>query len=245
MYEQIILTVMIKAVLLDDEEKGTSLLYHKLAEFSEKLEVVAIFNEPEKALTAIKDLDIDVLFLDIEMPKINGFQFLELLGEFSFEVIFVTAYDAYVLNALRNDALDYLMKPVEPEELETAINKLEKKISKKANIQQNGKKDNGRLSLATAEGIYYVKRNEIITVEAMSNYSIFHTVSGNNIIVSKTLKEYETILSDEYFFRVNRSVIVNLDYVVKYRKGDVLELLNGAEVEVSSTKKAILLEKLA
>ncbi|WP_221406823.1 MULTISPECIES: LytR/AlgR family response regulator transcription factor [Bacteroidota] len=237
--------MMIKAIIVDDEEKGTSLLNHKLADFSDKLEVIAIFNEPEKALTIIKNLDIDVLFLDIEMPKINGFQFLELLGQFNFEVIFVTAYDAYVLNALRNDALDYLMKPVDPEELEAAINKLEEKISKKSNIQQNGKKDNGRLSLATAEGIYYIKKSDIITVEAMSNYSVFHVVSGNKIIVSKTLKEYETILSEDCFFRVNRSAIVNLEYVVKFRKGDVLELANGAEIEVSSTKKAMLLEKLA
>lgn len=236
---------MIKAVILDDEEKGSSLLNHKLADFSNKLEVVAIFNEPEKALTIIKDLDIDVLFLDIEMPKINGFQFLELLGQFSFEIIFVTAYNAYILNALRNDALDYLMKPVDPEELEAAIIKLEKKVIKKVSDALSVKKNNARLSLATAEGIYYIKKNEIITVEAMSNYSVFHIISGNKIIVSKTLKEYETILSDACFFRVNRSAIVNLDYVVKFKKGDVLVFANGAEIEVSSTKKAMLLEKLA
>lgn len=237
---------MIKAVILDDEERGSTLLEHKLRTFSDRLEVTAIFNDPEAALKAVRNLDADVLFLDVDMPGINGFRFLELLGEFDFEIIFVTAYDTYVLDALRHDALDYLLKPADPEELEAAVHKLERKIEQKKRLQKIEKKDTGRLSLATAEGTYYVKKSEIITVEAMSNYSVFHLISGKKIIVSKTLKEYETLLSDHYFLRVNRSTVVNLEFVVKYRKGDggVLELADGSEIDVSAAKKALLLDML-
>ena len=237
---------MIKAVLLDDEVKGSNLLQHKLNQYDDLIEVIAVFNNPESALAAIKDLDVDVLFLDIEMPKINGFQFLEQLGNFTFEVIFVTAYDAYILEALRNDALDYLLKPVDSEELESAIKKLEQKHSNRHIIAKRPHKDPTRLSLPTAEGIYFIKKEDIIKVEAMSNYSIFHLLAASKIVVSKTLKEYELILNDSQFLRVNRSCIINLNYVNKYRKGDggVLELADGSEIDVSPSKKTQLLERL-
>lgn len=237
---------MIKAAILDDEIRGSTLLHHKLKDFDDKIDVSIVYNDPELAILGIKDLNIDVLFLDIEMPKMNGFRFLELLGNFDFEVIFVTAYDAYVLNALRNNALDYLMKPVDPEELATAIAKLEAVISNKVKVSKKIINNNSRLALPTAEGIHFVKKEDIIKVEAMSNYSIFYLTSLSKIIVSKTLKEYEYLLADDFFLRVNRGVIVNLNYVVKYRKGDggTLELANGSEVEVSSTKKGCLLERL-
>ena len=237
---------MIKAVILDDEIKGSTLFHHKLQDFKDIIEVVAIFNDPETALEKMKSLSIDVLFLDIEMPKYNGFQFLEQLGTFNFEVIFVTAYNAYVLDALRKDALDYLMKPVDFDELKCAINKLSDKISKKNTVLKPTFKDQNKISLPTAEGIYFVKKEDIITVEAMSNYSIFNLLASPKIIVSKTLKEYETLLDDTFFLRVNRSTIVNLNYVTKYRKGDggTLELVNGYEIDVSPSKKSIVLERL-
>ena len=237
---------MIKAVILDDEIKGSTLLQHKLQDFQEVVEVVAVFNNPQIALQSIKSLEIDVLFLDIEMPNLNGFQFLEQLGTFTFEVVFVTAYSAYVLDALRKDALDYLMKPVNTDELKATIQKLQDRQAKKVPVNKPTQKDHTKISLPTAEGIYFVKKEDIITVEAMSNYSVFHLLASPKIIVSKTLKEYETLLNDDFFLRVNRSTIVNLNYVVKYRKGDggTLELMNGYEIEVSSTKKNLVLERL-
>ena len=241
---------MIQAVILDDEIKGSTLLEHKLKPFSDKIIVEKVFNDPKIALEGIQNIRTDVLFLDIEMPGMNGFQFLEKLEQFDFEVIFVTAYGSHVLEALRSNALDYLLKPVNPEELEMALAKLEKRIQAKKEIShQNtstGSSNQSRLSLATAEGVYFVKKEEIMKVEAMSNYSVFHIVSKPKIIVSKTLKDFENALSANNFVRVNRSVIVNLDYVVRYKKGDggTLEMVDGSEVEVSSTKKHILLEKL-
>ncbi|WP_316846628.1 LytTR family DNA-binding domain-containing protein [Pedobacter psychrodurus] len=238
---------MLKAVILDDETRGSKLLSQKLQSFEDELQVVGIFNEPAKALSAIIALDPDVLFLDVEMPGINGFQFLERLGSFSFEVIFTTAYDSYTLEALRLSAVDYLMKPVDEDDLKTAITRLRKRVAGK--VKQRSQKSavlNARLALPTAEGVYIIDKTTIIRVEAMSNYSVFLLTDNKKIIVSKTLKEYEAQLSDDFFMRINRSVIVNLSYVVKYRKGDggTLELSDGAEVEVSPQRKDTLLQKL-
>ncbi|MHC8949874.1 LytR/AlgR family response regulator transcription factor [Sphingobacterium hungaricum] len=239
---------MLKAVLLDDELKGSKLLNQKLAFFEDELQVIAIFNQPAKALEEIAQLKPDVLFLDVEMPEINGFQFLERLGTFDFEVIFTTAYDSYTLDALRISAVDYLLKPIDEEELETAIQRLKKRVKEKTQVKSLGeeKPTNNRLALPTVEGIYLVDKSNIIRVEAMSNYSVFIVSERKKIVVSKTLKEYEAILEDANFIRINRSVIVNLSYVVKYRKGDggTLELSDGSEVEVSSLRKEEVLQKL-
>jgi len=239
---------MLKAVILDDEIRGSKLLGHKLESFEDELQVIGVFNEPAKALAAITQLSPDVLFLDVEMPGMNGFQFLERLGTFNFEVIFTTAYDSYTLEALRLSAVDYLLKPIDEEELKTAIVRLRKRVIEKSNYRSSKKEkvNSNRLALTTAEGVYIVDKTNIIRVEAMSNYSVFILADNKKIVVSKTLKEFEAILDDEFFTRINRSVIINLSYVVKYRKGDggTIELSDGTEIEVSIQKKEILLQKL-
>lgn len=239
---------MLKAAILDDEVKGSKLLTHKLDVFENELQVIAVFNDAEKAAKAIGKLDIDVLFLDVEMPGLNGFQVLEQLGAFDFEVIFTTAYDTYTLDALRLSAVDYLLKPVDEDELGLAVKRLKKRVAEKATHKKlkREEKPKNRLALPTAEGVYIVDKANIIRVEAMSNYSVFILTDSKKIIVSKTLKEYEPVLDASNFMRVNRSVIVNLDFVVKYRKGDggTLELSDGAEIEVSAQKKEVLLQKL-
>jgi len=240
---------MIRAVIIDDEVKGSTLLQHKLKDFSEDLTVEQIFNDPLIALTKISNLQPDVVFLDVEMPGMDGFQLLENIGQFEFEVIFVTAYHAYTLDALRVNALDFLLKPVDPDELSRAIHKLKNKIQNKKRMAASPARfgtNHMKILLPTVEGIYFVKKSDIIKVEAMSNYSIFYQVSGTKIIVSKTLKEYEPLLERDNFIRVNRSVIVNLDYVLRYKKGDggTLELEDGSEIEVSSSKKSLVVERL-
>ena len=239
---------MLKAVILDDEVRGSKLLAHKLDVFENELQVVGIFNDPLLAVDAILSLEIDVLFLDVEMPGINGFQVLERLGTFNFEVIFTTAYDSYTLEALRLSAVDYLMKPVDEDELKTAVARLKKRVEEKTThkVSLPEKKSKNKLALPTAEGIYLIDKINIVRVEAMSNYSVFILADTKKIVVSKTLKEYEPVLDDAQFMRINRSVIVNLDYVVKYRKGDggTLELSDGSEIEVSAQKKESLLQRL-
>jgi len=237
---------MLKAVILDDEVRGSTLLNRKLEVFGEDLQVEAIFNDPFKALSKIVELNPDVLFLDVEMPGLNGFQFLEKLGSFKFQVIFTTAYDTYTLEALRLSAVDYLVKPIDEDELHTAIFRLKKRVADYARSTPGTDQSAApnRLALSTAEGVYFVNKANIMRVEAMSNYSTFHLQDHKKIMVSKTLKEYEGMLQEGNFLRVNRSVIINLNYVEKYRKGDggTLVMNDGAEIEVSSSRKAALIQ---
>jgi len=241
---------MIKAVILDDEIHGSGLLQHKLKEFEDSLTVVAVYNDPQEALQHIGLTSLDVLFLDVEMPVMNGFEFLEKLGQFDFEVIFVTAYNIYILDALKANALDYLLKPVNNEELQTAMLKLEQRINLKAKLKKVDlieKKPNlSRIALPTAEGIHLVKRDDILRIEAMSNYSVFYLRNLSKIIVSRTLKEFEVLLENTQLLRINRSAIVNLDFIVKYKKGEggTIEMLDGSEIEVSPSKKKQLMDRL-
>lgn len=238
-----------KAAILDDEPRGSKLLHQKLQPFKDNLEVVSVFNDPKEALEKINQLAIDVLFLDVEMPGYNGFQFLEKLGEFNFEVIFTTAYNTYTLDALRLSAVDYLLKPIAEDELQNAIQRLQKRVIKKTTypIEDQHKLFNrNKLALPTAEGVHLINKAHIIRIEALSNYSTFILSPHKKIMVSRTLKEYELLLTGQEFIRVNRSTIINLNHVVKYRRGDggCVELIDGFEVEVSPNKKEELLARL-
>ena len=250
---------MIRVVLVDDEVQSCKSLAIKLKDIAEDIEIVGSFNYPDKAIPGIRKLKPAVVFLDIEMPGMNGFQLLEKMEEFDFEVIFVTAYDEYTLNALRISALDYLLKPVDTEDLKNALSRLRKKISMRENSSQTKeqlellgdtlKEQHApkRLALATLQGIVFLKINEIIRVEALSNYSTFYLINKQKIMVSKTLKEFEPILTMQNFFRVNRSCIVNTDYIIKYKHedGGVLELQDGSEVGVGPNRKNELVELLS
>ena len=250
---------MIRVIMVDDEPQNSKALDIKLKELADDIDVIGIFNYPEKAVSAIKKLRPDLVFLDIEMPGMNGFQLLEKLEQFDFEVIFVTAYNEYMLNALHISALDYLLKPVDSEELKNALERFRKRISiqqsrldKKEQFEllsetlrdQNAPK---RLAVATLQGITFLKIKEIVRVEALSNYSTFHLVNKQKIMVSKTLKDFESLLVQQSFFRVNRSCIVNTDYIIRYKNedGGVLELHDGTEIGVGPHRKSELLDLLS
>ena len=179
---------MIRIVLVDDEPQSCKSLAIKLKAVAEDVEIVGTYNNPDKAITGIRKLKPAAVFLDIEMPGMNGFQLLEKMEDFSFEVIFVTAYDEYTLNALRISALDYLLKPVDTEDLAHAVSRLRKKISLQESAQTREQlellgdtlKENRtpkRLALSTSQGIVFLKIVEIIRVEALSNYSTFYLIS--------------------------------------------------------------------
>lgn len=230
---------MLKAVILDDEPRGCKLLNHKLQYFKDDINLVATFHDPGVALTQINSHKPDVLFLDVEMPGMNGFQFLERVSNFSFEVIFTTAYDSYTLEALRLSAVDYLLKPIAEEELGQAIERLKSRVAQKSVAKPIGEFANKRLSLSTAEGVYFIEKSHIVRIEAMSNYCTFYLVEGRKIVVSKTLKEFEIALAADAFLRVNRSSMVNMHYINRYRKGNggTLEMADGMEIEVSPQRK--------
>jgi two-component system LytT family response regulator len=249
---------MIRAVLVDDEPQSCRSLVIKLKAVADDIDIVGTFQHPEKAVHGIAALDPDVVFLDIEMPVMNGFQLLEKIELFTFEVIFITAYNNFVLDALHVSALDYLLKPVEITELGTAIARLRKKLSFN---EDNGIPDQKtlryaagleegypptRLVLATGQGMLIIKIIEIIRVEALGNYSTFYLVNREKIVISKTLKEYEEILLKHNFFRISRSCIVNTEFIIEYKHedGGVAQLQDGSRISVGPHRKQALITLL-
>jgi two-component system, LytTR family, response regulator len=249
---------MIRAVLVDDEPQSCRSLVIKLKAVADDIDVVGTFHHPEKAINGISDLDPDVVFLDIEMPVMNGFQLLEKIESFTFEVIFITAYNNFVLNALHVSALDYLLKPVDTTELGAAIARLRKKLSFNENrgihdertLRPLARLKEGypptRLVLATAQGMLIIKIIDIIRVEALGNYSTFYLVNREKIVISKTLKEYEEILLKHKFFRISRSCIVNTEFIIEYKHedGGVAELQDGSRISVGPHRKQDLITLL-
>lgn len=253
-----------RAIIIDDERQSIKALHAKLELIAEDIEVIAMFQNPAEALVQIVDLKPDVLFLDIEMSTMNGFQLLEKLRPYNFAVVFVTAYNQYAIRALRASAVDYLLKPIDIDELKTTIENLRQTLAKipVKNIPQQEMRFahlfdtlknlstnqlSEKIALSTHEGVLFILVKDILRVEAMSNYSSFFLINKQRIIVSRTLKDFEEVLIPYNFFRVNRSQIVNLNEISKYQKGDggVLHLTDGYEVEVSPQRKAELMEKLA
>lgn len=253
-----------KAIIVDDEPQSIKTLEAKLRMITADIDIVATFQDPRLALAEVKNLAPDVLFVDIEMPGLNGFQFLEQLRPYDFPVVFVTAYNQYAIRALRMSALDYLLKPIDIEELKTTIERLREQTHRQAPPQyddrmtvlfealknfsnQNTNPLADRIALSTQEGVLFICVKDILRVEAMSNYSSFFLVNKQRIIVSRTLKEFEDVLQPYNFLRIGRSNLVNLNQVVKYQKGDggTLFLTDGAELAVSPQHKAELLERLA
>lgn len=251
---------MIRTFLLDDEPQHSRILQLKLLEIAEDVEIAGTSSDPEEALKIIPTLRLDVLFLDVEMPRINGFQLLQQIGSPDFEVVFVTAFSDYAVRAIRFSALDFLTKPVDKEELASALSRLREKLARKiAPAARREQLDvlmdwaytpppparEQRIALPTSEDIRFVAISDIIRVESDNNYSTFFLVEGKPIVVSRTLKEYERLLEPQGFFRTNRSNLVNLSFVTRYKKTESSVLLtDGAEVAVATNKKEELLRRI-
>ena len=250
---------MIRVVLVDDELQSCKSLAIKLRSVAGDIEILGTYQNPGKALSGISKLKPHAVFLDIEMPGMNGFQLLDKIEELDFEVIFVTAYNEYMLNALHVSAFDYLLKPVDTEELKNVLERLRKRLSlhqkpnpKREQFELLGEslKDSHvpkRIALTTLQGIVFLKINEIIRIEASSNYSTFHLVNKQKILVSKTLKEFEQVLTPQNFFRINRSCIVNTDFISRYKNDDggIVELQDGTEIGVGPHRKNELVELIS
>ncbi len=247
----------IKAIIVDDE-KNNRITLHKLVErFCPQVTIVSECDSVDCAISVLTSTPIDVVFLDVEMPSKNGF---DLLAHFNyqcpFNVIFTTAYSQYAVKAFRFSALDYLLKPVDPEELVQAVHKLSNKISDENKNKQFelleqkiSNKDVGKkqLAISTLEGIYFVTLDEIIHIDADSSYTKIYLISGEMIMSSKPLKYFEELLEDFDFVRVHQSHIINLKLIRRYVRGDGGQVImtNGTEIEVSRRKKDDLLAKIS
>lgn len=244
---------MINAILIDDETHCLDSLTILLNKFCPKVQILKQCLSAKQGLDAALKYKPDLVFLDIEMPSMNGFEFLEQFNEIPFSVIFTTAYDKYAIRAIRFSALDYLLKPIDPKELVGAVHKVEthnhlptrEQFNMLLDKMQN--KENGltKIAVPIAEGFELVKTEDIITCEADNNYTYLHLKNKRKITACRTLKEVEEQLgSFPSFIRVHHSYIVNLNEVTKYIRGDggYLTMSDGSTVDVSRSRKTSLLK---
>lgn len=241
---------MLKAILLDDEPNCVKLLALQLQEHCPQVEIIAQCTDSQEGLKTIRALQPDVVFLDIEMPCMNGFSLLEQLEDISFSLIFVTAYDAFALKAFRFSALDYLLKPVEAQELKAAVAKAEKRQrldSRQIDLlkwqYQSGQVPQ-KLAVPHHGGVSFVELKEIVLCEADSNYTKIVLSSGKHYLLTKTLREVQEFLEERNFLRVHRQYLVNLDHIKSYVRGEgnYLVMTNEASVPVGRNQKARLLQ---
>ena len=245
---------MIKTFIVDDEPYCCETLVALLEESCPEIKITGVFFNGKDALEAIKKNPPDLLFLDVEMPHMNGFEMLQQLPAINFELIFSTSYDRYALKAIRFSALDYLLKPVDSDELLEAVQKLirrkQKPIAEQLEILMQKihapATPVSKIALPTMEGLQMIQVHSIISCEADSNYTILHLKEKKKKVVSCTLKEIEELLEDHSFVRVHRCYLVNLNEVEKYVKGEggYLVMSDGSVVDVSRSKKEVLLRKL-
>lgn len=245
---------MISAIIIDDERHSCDALKMLLDKCCPQVQVAAICNSGEEGLKKIDELKPQLIFLDIEMPHMNGFQMLEQLPTINFELIFTTSYDQYAITAFKFSALDYLLKPVDREELEKAVQKVSKRINPPVSQQLEIllQKINQptiaiqRIALPTMQGLEFVPVELIISCSSSNNYTEFFLKDKKKLLVSRTLKETEDMLADHSFIRVHNSHIVNLNAITRYVKGEggYLVMADGSTVDVSRSRKGLLLQKL-
>ncbi len=245
---------MLKAIIIDDEINGIKYLQHLIAKNCPTVEIMASETIPEEAIESIEKLKPDVVFLDIEMPIISGFELLEQLKHLSFHVIFTTAYNNYAIKAFKYNTIDYLLKPVDAGELTVAVNKLDLVVKNgKPNLSISElleKIDNTlskkKLAINSLNEIIYVEMDSIIRFESDSNYTNVFLTDGKKITSSKTLKDYEGLLSNN-FFRVHKTFIINLNQIERYVKtdGGYVVMTDNIQIPVSREKRQILINVLA
>jgi two-component system LytT family response regulator len=244
---------MIRSIIVDDEQKSRESLKIILEDFCENVTICALCQNVSEGIQAIKEHQPDVVFLDIQMQRETGFDLLTQLNSIDFEVIFTTAHSEYAIKAFKFSAIDYLLKPIDIDDLQNALAKVEHKQNQNIsgrlehliqNLRTNTP-ENYKLALPTTEGLIFVQLNSILYCEASSNYTIIYTPK-NKYIVSRTLKQYEDLLGEHNFFRIHNSYLINLNAVKKYIRGEggsvVLE--NDITLDVSKRKKEAFLSRI-
>ncbi|GAB7255620.1 LytR/AlgR family response regulator transcription factor [Polaribacter sp. OB-PA-B3] len=243
---------MLKSVIIDDEPKAIQSLSWELSNFENEITIVATFNEPEEALKYLAVNKIDCLFLDIEMPTMDGFQFLNKLTSKNFAVVITTAYNEYAIKALKNEAIDYLLKPIDTDDLEETIAKVKKYNLRSINsnniekvlLNFNDKQISKKITLSTDGKLIFLEPSEIVFLASDGNYSTIFTTENKKIVVTKKIKEIHALLPVNLFFRIHNSYVINLSKVKEYLKTDGYVVLeNNHKVPVSRSKKTEFLEK--
>jgi len=246
---------MIRAILIDDEPLAVEVLGNDLKAYCPEVKVVATCNSAKEGLKAIKDHKPGLIFLDIEMPWMNGFEMLEVIENINFDVIFTTAYDQFAVQAFKISAIDYLLKPIDKEDLIGAVKKVvEKKdphISKQhldvlmQNMAPSG--ENQRVALPSKNGFEFVLMQDILYCEADGNYTYFYMADKKRRLISRPMKEVEKMLNDPSFCRIHNSYLINLNQTQRYVRGDggYVEMLDGTTLNVARSKKDELIAKIS
>ncbi|OUS02742.1 hypothetical protein A9Q86_02715 [Flavobacteriales bacterium 33_180_T64] len=237
---------MIKTLIVDDEQHCIDRIKKLIDDYGENLQIIATCNTVEDALKTTKKLRPDLVFLDIEIHDKTGFDFLEHLGAFNFNVIFTTAFDNYAIKAFKYSAMDYLLKPIDNDDFIGAIKRLEKRLTPldtelqiKMLLNNLQKEDHKKMiRIPTSTGFEVLEIKDIVHCEADTSYTHIYT-KNNKILVSKPIKHFEDLLSDANFFRIHNSHLVNIDHIKKYTKGKggYVTMSNNANIDVSTRRK--------
>ena len=246
---------MLRSIVIDDEGECIDTMLLDLAEHCPQVNVVATCPSGKDAVKAIHKHAPDLIFLDIDMPVVNGFDVLEMVKDIDFEVIFTTAYDKYAVQAFKISAVDYLLKPIDQEELRKAVKKVQV-LKERGNTQQQlsflmeqirdiENNDVKKIAVPTFDGLEFIRLDDILYCQSDGSYSHIFFVDGRKLYLSKTLRYLEDSLCDYHFFRVHNSYIVNLNFVEKYARtdGGILEMKNGVKIRVSRLKRDELLNR--
>lgn len=246
---------MLEAIIVDDEQHCINRLQKQLGAEAPDIEIIACCKTVENARKIIAENSPDILFLDVQLGNRTGFDLLATIKKIDFEIIFTTSYDSYALKAFKFSALDYLLKPVDKDDLKRSLQKLRqqrdlKETSKKIDILfhnfREGNETSKRIAIPTVDGYTMVDAKDIIRLQSDVNYTHIHTVAGKKITASKTIKFFETLLEGADFFRVHKSHLVNLKFVESYSKGKGghITLADGSQIEVAIRRKEELLKRL-
>lgn len=244
----------LKVAILDDEKHAGETLSWQLRKSGVPVEIVGVYTDPRIALQELPGKTCDLIFLDIEMPLLNGFQFLEKLNSKTLQVIFTTAYDKFAVKAFRVNAVDYLLKPIDSAELEAA---LKKALHEKSQLDMGklrsifdgfatSQQQSTKLALPSVHGIDFIETKDIIYCQSESNYTRLYLEDNKKLLISKTLKEIEQMLPPTLFFRVHNSYVANVSKIKRFlRAGSgTLIMVNDAELKISRQRKDLLLQRL-
>lgn len=244
---------MVRVLIIDDEKHCCDNLQWLLKQYCPEADVAAVSNSAEDGLRQIQQLQPQLVFLDVEMPGMNGFEMLQALPDINFDIIFTTAFNQYAIRAIRFGALDYLLKPIDRDELREAIgkyqtrtqhNSLEQIVALLTHVSKNNDASFQKIALPTLHGYELVAVSKIMLCESSSNYTDVKLNDGRHMVISRTLKDVEELLDRPPFLRVHNSYLVNLEYAIRYVKGEggYLVLNNDITIPVSRSKKEELLK---
>jgi len=242
---------MLKAILIDDEPDCVRLLAHELAVHCPQIQVIGQTTSSEDGLRLIQVLQPDVVFLDIEMPRMNGFQLLEKLGAISFSLIFVTAYNEFAVKAFRFSALDYLLKPIDSQDLQEAVRKAERQHRvdvRQIDLLRNQLQSHhvsDKIAVPYQQGVIFLPISEVIYCESDSNYTKVIATQNRSFLLTRTLREVQEVLEERNFLRVHRQYVINLDHIKLFMKGEgaYLVMTNDVSIPVARNQKEKLIQR--